>query len=106
MKRNDSRLHNQLRAVKLTPNVLDYAEGSVMVEFGRTRVLCAASYEAKLPQWLNGTGSGWVTAEYGMLPRSTHTRIKREKSQTGGRTQEISRLFVRSIRACVDLKLL
>jgi ribonuclease PH len=106
MKRNDSRLHNQLRAVKLTPNVLDYAEGSVMVEFGRTRVLCAASYEAKPPQWLNGTGSGWVTAEYGMLPRSTHTRIKREKSQTGGRTQEISRLVGRSLRACVDLKLL
>jgi ribonuclease PH len=106
MKRNDSRLHNQLRAVKLTPNVLDYAEGSVMVEFGRTRVLCAASYEAKPLQWLNGTGSGWVTAEYGMLPRSTHTRIKREKSQTGGRTQEISRLVGRSLRACVDLKLL
>jgi ribonuclease PH len=106
MKRNDSRLHNQLRSVKLTPNVLDYAEGSVMVEFGRTRVLCAASYEAKPPQWLNGTGSGWVTAEYGMLPRSTHTRIKREKSQSGGRTQEISRLVGRSLRACVDLKLL
>lgn len=106
MKRNDSRLHNQLRSVKLTPNVLDYAEGSVLVEFGRTRVLCAASYEAKPPQWLNGTGSGWVTAEYGMLPRSTHTRIKREKSQTGGRTQEISRLVGRSLRACVDLKLL
>jgi ribonuclease PH len=106
MKRNDSRLQNQLRAVKLTPNVLDYAEGSVMVEFGRTRVLCAASYEAKPPQWLNGTGTGWVTAEYGMLPRSTHTRIKREKSQSGGRTQEISRLVGRSLRACVDLKML
>ncbi|MCC2679118.1 MAG: ribonuclease [Pseudobdellovibrio sp.] len=106
MKRSDSRLHNQLRSVKLTPNVLDYAEGSVLVEFGRTRVLCSASYEAKPPQWLNGTGSGWVTAEYGMLPRSTHTRIKREKSQTGGRTQEISRLVGRSLRACVDLKLL
>lgn len=75
-----------------------------MVEFGRTRVLCAASYEAKPPQWLQGTGAGWVTAEYGMLPRSTHTRIKREKSQTGGRTQEISRLVGRSLRACVDLK--
>jgi ribonuclease PH len=106
MKRNDSRLQNQLRAIKITPNVLDYAEGSVMVEFGRTRVLCSASYEAKAPQWLNGTGAGWVTAEYGMLPRSTHTRIKREKSQTGGRTQEISRLVGRSLRACVDLKAL
>ena len=106
MKRIDSRLQNQLRSVKITPNILDYAEGSVMVEFGNTRVLCAASYEAKPPQWLNGTGSGWVTAEYGMLPRSTHTRIKREKSQTGGRTQEISRLVGRSLRACIDLKAL
>lgn len=106
MKRNDSRQTNQLRPIKITPHVLDYAEGSVMVEFGRTRVLCAASYEAKPPQWLSGTGAGWVTAEYGMLPRSTHTRIKREKSQSGGRTQEISRLVGRSLRACVDLKAL
>ena len=75
-----------------------------MVEFGNTRVLCSASYESKAPQWLIGTGSGWVTAEYGMLPRSTHTRIKREKSQVGGRTQEISRLVGRSLRSCVDLK--
>lgn len=104
MKRLDSRLPQQLRTIKITPNVLDYAEGSVMVEFGNTRVLCSATYEAKAPQWLNGTGAGWVTAEYGMLPRSTHTRIKREKSQTGGRTQEISRLVGRSLRACVDLK--
>lgn len=106
MKRNDSRLPDQLRSIKITPNILDYAEGSVMVEFGNTRVLCAASYESKAPQWLAGTGSGWVTAEYGMLPRSTHTRIKREKSQTGGRTQEISRLVGRSLRSCVDLKAL
>lgn len=106
MKRLDSRLPHQLRNIKITPNILDYAEGSVMVEFGNTRVLCAASYEAKAPAWLNGTGAGWVTAEYGMLPRSTHTRIKREKSQTGGRTQEISRLVGRSLRACVDLKAL
>lgn len=106
MKRNDSRLQNQLRPIKITPNILDYAEGSVMVEFGNTRVLCSASYEAKAPQWLNGTGAGWVTAEYGMLPRSTHTRIKREKSQTGGRTQEISRLIGRALRSCVDLKAL
>ena len=106
MKRLDSRHSNQLRKIKITPNVLDYAEGSVMVEFGNTRVLCSASYEAKAPAWLYGTGAGWVTAEYGMLPRSTHTRIKREKSQTGGRTQEISRLVGRSLRACVDLKAL
>ncbi len=104
MKRLDSRSSNQLRKIKITPNVLDYAEGSVMVEFGNTRVLCSASYEAKTPSWLYGTGAGWVTAEYGMLPRSTHTRIKREKSQSGGRTQEISRLVGRSLRACVDLK--
>lgn len=106
MKRHDSRLANHLRKIKITPHVLDYAEGSVMVEFGNTRVLCAASYEPKAPQWLSGTGAGWVTAEYGMLPRSTHTRIKREKSQSGGRTQEISRLVGRSLRSCVDLKLL
>lgn len=106
MTRADSRQNNQLRKIKITPNILDYAEGSVMVEFGNTRVLCAASYEAKAPQWLAGTGAGWVTAEYGMLPRATHTRIKREKSQSGGRTQEISRLIGRSLRACVDLKAL
>lgn len=104
MKRHDSRLTNELRNIKITPNVLDYAEGSVLVEFGKTRVLCSASYEAKAPQWLAGSGAGWITAEYGMLPRSTHTRIKREKSQTGGRTQEISRLVGRSLRSCVDLK--
>lgn len=106
MKRHDNRSQNQLREIKITPNVLDYAEGSVMVEFGNTRVLCAASYEPKPPPWLSGSGAGWVTAEYGMLPRSTHTRIKREKSQSGGRTQEISRLVGRSLRACVDLKAL
>jgi ribonuclease PH len=104
MKRHDNRSPNQLRQIKITPHILDYAEGSVMVEFGNTRVLCAASYEPKPPPWLNGSGSGWITAEYGMLPRSTHTRIKREKSQSGGRTQEISRLVGRSLRACVDLK--
>lgn len=106
MKRNDSRSTNQLREIKITPHVLDYAEGSVIVEFGKTRVLCSASYESKAPQWLQGSGGGWVTAEYGMLPRSTHTRIKREKSQSGGRTQEISRLVGRSLRSCVDLKAL
>ena len=75
-----------------------------MVEFGKTRVLCTATYEPKAPQWLLGTGAGWVTAEYGMLPRSTHTRNKREKSMNSGRTQEISRLIGRSLRAAVDLK--
>lgn len=102
--RSDRRLHNQLRQIKITPNVSDYAEGSALVEFGNTRVLCTVSYEAKAPQWLVGTGSGWVTAEYGMLPRSTHTRMKREKTASGGRTQEISRLVGRSLRAGVELK--
>ncbi len=104
MKRSDQREVHQLRPIKITPHVLDYAEGSVLVEFGNTRVMCSASYEAKTPPWLSNTGAGWVTAEYGMLPRSTHTRMKREKTQTGGRTQEISRLIGRALRSCVDLK--
>ncbi len=104
--RNDGRANNQLRPVKITPHVSEYAEGSVMVEFGRTRVLCTATFEAKAPSWLIGTGAGWVTAEYGMLPRSTHTRIRRDKSLTGGRTQEISRLIGRSLRSAVDLSVL
>ena len=102
--RNDGRKFDQLRDIKITPNVSEYAEGSVMVEFGKTKVLCTATYESKAPQWLLGTGSGWVTAEYGMLPRATHTRNKREKSMNSGRTQEISRLIGRSLRAAVDLK--
>lgn len=101
--RFNSRLYNQLRPIKITPHVSEYAEGSVIVEFGKTKILCTASYEAKAPSWLVGSGSGWVTAEYGMLPRSTHTRIKRDKSLTGGRTQEISRLVGRSLRSAVDL---
>lgn len=102
--RAHGRLSNQLRPVKITPNVSEYAEGSALVEFGRTRVLCTASYEAKAPQWLFGSGEGWITAEYGMLPRSTHQRMKRDKTATGGRTQEISRLIGRSLRAAIDLK--
>lgn len=104
--RSDGRLFDQLRQVKITPHVSEYAEGSAIVEFGKTKVLCTATYEPKAPSWLLGTGAGWVTAEYGMLPRSTHTRMKREKTMTGGRTQEISRLIGRSLRAAVDLKLL
>ncbi len=75
-----------------------------MVEFGDTKVLCTASVEPTIPKWLMGSGKGWITAEYGMLPRSTHTRMNREKAATGGRTQEISRLIARSLRAAVDLK--
>ncbi len=104
--RADGRLFDQLREIKITPHVSEYAEGSAIVEFGKTKVLCTATYEPKAPQWLVGTGAGWVTAEYGMLPRSTHTRIKRDKAMNSGRTQEISRLIGRSLRAAVDLKLL
>lgn len=102
--RSGGRLFDQLRQVKITPHVSEYAEGSALIEFGKTKVLCTATYESKAPQWLVGTGSGWVTAEYGMLPRSTHTRVKRDKTMSGGRTQEISRLIGRSLRAAVDLK--
>jgi len=101
--RNDGRQKNQLRKVKITPNVSESAEGSALVEFGKTRVLCTASYDPKAPSWLLGSGKGWVTAEYGMLPRSTQTRIKRDKALSGGRTQEISRLIGRSLRAAVQL---
>lgn len=104
--RIDGRKNHELRPIKLTPDVSEYAEGSCLVEFGRTRVLCTATYEPKPPQWLQGTGQGWVTAEYGMLPRSTHTRIRRDKVQSGGRTHEISRLIGRSLRAAVNLELM
>jgi ribonuclease PH len=102
--RHDQRQSEQLRIIKLTPHVSDYAEGSALVEFGKTKVFCTASYEPKAPQWLQGSGEGWVTAEYGMLPRSTHQRVKREKAGGSGRTQEISRLIGRSLRAAVNLK--
>ena len=101
--RSDGRDFNELRKICITPNVSEFAEGSAMVEFGKTKVLCTASYEAQGPKWLQGTGTGWVTAEYGMLPRSTQTRIKRDKASTSGRTQEISRLIGRSLRAAIDL---
>src|SRR5699024_1194783 len=96
------------REVRITRNWLDHAEGSVLVEFGRTRVLVAASFEAGVPRWLKGQGKGWVTAEYEMLPRSTNTRSGREsrKGKVGGRTHEISRLIGRSLRAVIDTKAL
>lgn len=102
--RSYNRKNNELRPIKITPNVSEFAEGSALVEFGKTRVLCTASYESKAPPWLAGQGEGWVTAEYGMLPRSTQQRIKRDKAANGGRTQEISRLVGRSLRAAVDLR--
>ena len=93
-----------LRKVRLTRGWLDHAEGSVLVEFGRTRVLCVASATEGVPRWRRGSGQGWVTAEYAMLPRSTHTRSDREsvRGKIGGRTHEISRLVGRSLRAVVD----
>jgi ribonuclease PH len=104
--RIDGRAFDQLRKVKITPHITRYAEGSALIEMGATQVLCTASVDAGVPKWLQGTEKGWVTAEYGMLPRSTHTRMQREKASSSGRTQEISRLIARSLRAAVDLKLL
>jgi ribonuclease PH len=108
MSRPDGRRPDQLREVKITRGWLDHAEGSALVEFGATRVLCAASVAEELPRWRRGSGLGWVTAEYAMLPRATNTRGDREsvKGRLGGRTMEISRLVGRSLRACVDAKAL
>ena len=108
MTRHDGRSPDHLREVRITRNWLDHAEGSVLVEFGRTRVLCAASFTAGVPRWLKGKGTGWVTSEYEMLPRSTNTRSDREsrKGRVGGRTHEISRLIGRSLRAIIDTKAL
>ncbi|MEU5991438.1 ribonuclease PH [Spirillospora sp. NPDC047418] len=108
MARPDDRASDQLRPVRIQRGWLDHAEGSVLVEFGRTRVLCAASVQSSVPRWRRDSGLGWVTAEYAMLPRATNTRNDREsiKGRVGGRTHEISRLIGRSIRACLDLKAL
>ena len=102
------RSNNQVRPVTLTRNYTKHAEGSVLVEFGDTKVLCTASIEEGVPRFLKGQGQGWITAEYGMLPRSTHTRNAREaaKGKQGGRTMEIQRLIARALRAAVDLKAL
>ncbi len=106
--RTSGRQLNQLRAVQITPNYTRYAEGSVLIQFGHTQVLCNASVEEKVPGFLKGKGQGWLTAEYGMLPRATHTRSDREaaKGKQSGRTQEIQRLIGRSLRAVVDLAVL
>ena len=106
--RPDGRADDALRPVTITRSWLDHAEGSVLVEFGLTRVLCAASVTEGVPRWRKGSGLGWVTAEYAMLPRSTHTRSDREsvKGRIGGRTHEISRLVGRSLRAAIDYKAL
>ncbi|MFI6521877.1 ribonuclease PH [Spirillospora sp. NPDC050679] len=108
MPRLDDRAPDQLRPVRIQRGWLDHAEGSVLIEFGGTRVLCAASVQDSVPRWRRDSGLGWVTAEYAMLPRATNTRNDREavKGRVGGRTHEISRLIGRSIRACVDFKAL
>lgn len=104
--RPDGRSFDSLRPVRLTRGFTRYAEGSVLVEFGETRVLCTASIEDRVPGFLKGKGQGWLTAEYGMLPRATHTRSDREaaRGRQSGRTQEIQRLIGRSLRAVFDLK--
>jgi len=108
MQRPSQRENNQLRDIKITRNYTIHAEGSVLIECGNTKVLCNASVEDRVPGWLRGKGKGWVTAEYGMLPRSTNSRMRREASsgKQGGRTLEIQRLIARSLRAVVDLKAL
>src|SRR6202171_1025019 len=103
--RSDHRPANELRATTLTPDYLPHAEGSVFIEAGRTKVICTASLEDRVPPFLRNTGKGWVTAEYGMLPRATNTRMTRESTtgKVGGRTQEIQRLIGRSLRSVANL---
>ena len=105
-KRPSNRNFDELRNITLEANISPHAEGSCIAKFGKTHVLCTASVDSKLPLWLRNTGKGWITAEYGMLPRSTHTRMDREvtKGKPSGRTQEIQRLIGRSLRSVVDLK--
>ena len=106
--RPSGRAPDEMREITIEPNFTRHAEGSVLIGFGDTRVLVTASIEERIPPWLRGKGEGWVTAEYGMLPRATHTRSAREaaKGKQSGRTQEIQRLIGRSLRAVVDLKAL
>ncbi len=104
--RSDNRACDQLRPVNIVPNYISLAEGSCLIDVGNTRVVCTASIEDTVPQFLRNTGKGWVTAEYGMLPRATLTRSPREvtKGRAGGRTHEIQRLIGRSLRAVTDMK--
>ncbi|HQY56099.1 MAG TPA: ribonuclease PH, partial [Dokdonella sp.] len=104
LQRPSGRAPDQLRPISIQRGFTKHAEGSVLISFGDTRVLCTASVEEKVPSFLRGKGEGWLTAEYGMLPRSTHDRMQREAARggQGGRTMEIQRLIGRSLRACVD----
>lgn len=108
MQRPSGRRPEQLRAVKITRNFTQHAEGSVLIEVGNTKVICTASIEESVPRFLRGKSQGWITAEYGMLPRSTGERMQREaaRGKQSGRTQEIQRLIGRSLRAAVDMKTL
>ena len=103
MTRLDGRTADVVRPTKITPDFVMHPEGSVLIEVGRTRVICTASIEDRVPPFLRGTGKGWVTAEYGMLPRSTNTRMNRERGGPSGRSQEIQRLVGRSLRAVVEM---
>ena len=104
--RIDNRKADELRKIKITRNYLKSAEGSVLIEMGDTRVICTATVENSVPPFLRGKGTGWVTAEYAMLPRSSGQRIQRERNKVGGRTHEIQRLIGRSLRSVVDMKAL
>ena len=108
MKRNQDRSNNQLRDITIEPNINIHAEGSVLISFGNTKVICNASIENNVPRWMKNSDEGWVTGEYGMLPRSTNERMSREaaRGKQSGRTQEIQRLIGRSLRQAVDLKYL
>ena len=102
--RNNNRANNSLRNIEIIPNFNPYAEGSCLIKYGNTHVICTASVDEKLPAWLKGQNQGWITAEYAMLPRSAQTRIPRECKKPSGRTQEIQRLIGRSLRSVVDLQ--
>ena len=104
--RKNNRKNNEMREVKVTKDYIIHPEGSVLIEFGNTKVICNATIEEKIPRWLKGTGSGWITAEYSMLPRATNTRVQREstKGKLSGRTMEIQRLIGRALRAAIDLE--
>lgn len=102
--RTSGRANNQIRDIEIIPNFNPYAEGSCLIKCGNTHVICTVTKEEKVPSWLKGQEKGWITAEYGMLPRATHTRVPRELKKPSGRTQEIQRLIGRSLRAAVDLE--
>ena len=104
MTRIDGRNTDQLRQIKITEDFVSTAEASYLIEVGKTRILCCASLEDEVPRWMKGKGKGWVTAEYNLLPRSTTSRVKRERAGASGRTQEIQRLIGRSLRAIIDLE--